>query len=140
MGFQVIHSNKIYNKFNDCSKIDKVSQLVNVTKYICYAKLKVSGQQISNNLFLRSSLTPYPSLLDFWKIKFEKSMFEELDFWPAKLNFEIDFCRLKIHFIKLQTWFFKNQVEMDRAHARTYLQTPSQLPEFFPIGEWNRFK
>ena len=24
--------------------------------------------------------------------------------------------------------------------ARTYLQTPLPLPEFFPIGQWNRFK
>ena len=24
--------------------------------------------------------------------------------------------------------------------ARTYLQTPLRLPEFFPIGQWNRFK
>ena len=24
--------------------------------------------------------------------------------------------------------------------ARTYLQTPLQLPEIFPIGQWNRFK
>ena len=29
----------------------------------------------------------------------------------------------------------------DTAHtARTYLQTPLPLPEFFPIGQWNRFK
>ena len=25
-------------------------------------------------------------------------------------------------------------------YARTYLQTPLPLPEFFPIGQWNRFK
>ena len=25
-------------------------------------------------------------------------------------------------------------------HARRYLQTPLPLPEFFPIGQWNRFK
>jgi hypothetical protein len=24
--------------------------------------------------------------------------------------------------------------------AQTYLQTPLRLPEFFPIGQWNRFK
>ena len=24
--------------------------------------------------------------------------------------------------------------------ARMYLQTPLPLPEFFPIGQWNRFK
>ena len=24
--------------------------------------------------------------------------------------------------------------------ARTYLQTPLPLPEFVPIGQWNRFK
>ena len=24
--------------------------------------------------------------------------------------------------------------------ARRYLQTPLRLPEFFPIGQWNRFK
>ena len=24
--------------------------------------------------------------------------------------------------------------------ARTYLQTPLRLPEFFPIGQWNLFK
>ena len=26
------------------------------------------------------------------------------------------------------------------AMNRTYLQTPLQLPKFFPIGQWNRFK
>ena len=25
-------------------------------------------------------------------------------------------------------------------YAPTYLQTPLRLPEFFPIGQWNRFK
>ena len=25
-------------------------------------------------------------------------------------------------------------------NARTYLQTTLPLPEFFPIGQWNRFK
>ena len=25
-------------------------------------------------------------------------------------------------------------------HAQTYLQTPLPLPEFFPIGQWNRFE
>ena len=25
-------------------------------------------------------------------------------------------------------------------YARTYLQTPLRLPEFFPIGQWNRFE
>ena len=34
---------------------------------------KVSGQQMSKILCLHSSLTPYLSLLDFCKIKFEKS-------------------------------------------------------------------
>ena len=24
--------------------------------------------------------------------------------------------------------------------ARTYLQNPLRLPEFFPIGQWNRFR
>ena len=33
-------------------------------------------------------LTLYPSVLDFWKIKFEKSSWQ-----TAKINFEIDFCR-----------------------------------------------
>ena len=27
-----------------------------------------------------------------------------------------------------------------RNDARTYLQTQLPLPEFFPIGQWNRFK
>ena len=27
-----------------------------------------------------------------------------------------------------------------KLNAGTYLQTPLRLPEFFPIGQWNRFK
>ena len=52
-------------------------------------------------------LTPYPSLLD-GKINFEVMYFYflvyfDVDFYciACKINFEIDFCRLKIQFLEL---------------------------------------
>ena len=40
----------------------------------------------------------------------------------------------------MATVFSKFSQEMFKHRARTYLQTPLPLPEFFPIGQWNRFK
>ena len=59
------------------------------------------------------TLSPCRSVLDFWKINLEKSslanwifsLFQTgflLPVQPAKINFEIDFCRLKIQFFKLE--------------------------------------
>ena len=72
--------------------------------------------------------SPYPSVLDFWKIKLEKSSSTNWIFktnWiftvcvACKNQFRNWFCRLKIQFsssnLIFQTWFFKNQVQMDRA-------------------------
>ena len=58
------------------------------------------------------SILPYPFVLDFWKINLEKSsstnwifrLFQTeflLPGLPAKINLEIDFCRLKIQFVEL---------------------------------------
>ena len=55
---------------------------------------------------------PYPSVLDFLKIKLEKSNLTNWIFslfrtgllppaQPGKINFEIDFCRSKIQFLEL---------------------------------------
>ena len=40
------------------------------------------------------------------------------------------------------TSFLKEHVSHSRIrhYAGTYLQTPLRLPEFVPIGQWNRFK
>ena len=57
MGFQVTYSKKRYNKFNDnFSKMNKISQLGNITNIFIMQNSKVSGQQMSNILCLRSSL------------------------------------------------------------------------------------
>ena len=56
--------------------------------------------------------SPCWSVLDFWKINLEKSSSKNwiyslfrtwflLPVQPAQTNFEIDFCRLKIQFVKL---------------------------------------
>ena len=71
--------------------------------------------------------TPYPSVLYFWKITFEKSSSMNWIFnlkkWISKLIFagytgskNLVWKWLKIEFVKLDfpTWFFKKQVQMDR--------------------------
>ena len=54
---------------------------------------------------------------------------------PAKINFEIDFCMLKSSSLNLifQTWFFKNQVQMDGANAMSFSQKV-QLGSSFVIS------
>ena len=44
----------------------------------------------------------------------------------------------KIQHVKGIFPYLLYSIENDK--ARTYLQTPLPLPEFFPIGQWNRFK
>ena len=75
------------------------------------------GQQLKlqhqSPLALVKSQSPCWSVLDFWKINLEKSsltkriliLFETefvLPVLPAKINFKIDFCRLKIQFVELE--------------------------------------
>ena len=53
--------------------------------------------------------------------------------------------RLKIQSVLMQIrpkWktFKKHKRSFYYNKARTFLQTPLGLPEFFPIGQWNRFK
>ena len=61
---------------------------------------------------------PYWFVLDFWKINLEKSSSTNWIFslfrtefllpaQPSKINFEIDFCRLKIQFVELD---FSNSI------------------------------
>ena len=48
------------------------------------------------------------------------------------LNFKIDFCRLKIQFVKLfSNWFFKNQGQIDRAGV--FSRIPSKILSVQPI-------
>ena len=41
---------------------------------------------------------------------------------------------------QLTTGCFPSTINFVEEKAGTYLQTPLRLPEFFPIGQWNRFK
>ena len=100
-------------------------------------------------------LSPYPSVLDFWKIKLKNSsstnwifiLFRTgflLHVQPAKIYFEIDFCRLKIQLVELdfQTWFFKNQVQMDSAFVIQLIFTESTSIRVVMtvVGGWGGLK
>ena len=56
-------------------------------------------------------------------------------------SFEIS-SLMNLIFSLLQTWILHATAgrKIQFIKAQTYLQTPLQLPEFFPIGQWNRFK
>ena len=69
---------------------------------------------------IKHTRTPYPSLLDFLKTKFEISS-------STKIHFKIDFCRQAVkssssNLIFPTRFFFKNEVHMNRV-------TVSLLPE-----------
>jgi hypothetical protein len=75
-------------------------------------RLSLPLQYMANLIDAILTLTPCWSVLDIWKINLEKlssmnwifSLFQTwflLPVYPAKINFEIDFCRLKIQFVEL---------------------------------------
>ena len=82
-------------------------------------------------------IPPYLSALDFWKIEFEKSSWTNLIFclfqtwflllvWPAKIKFKIDKNSSSSNLI-FQSWFFKNQVQVDRTLVSSIRFQISQL-------------
>ena len=69
-------------------------------------------------------LTPYPSALDFWKIKLEESC-------SSKNNFEICFCKSKIQFVQLD---FSNLCELKTiVHEKIIRENLSKILVFYFI-------
>ena len=97
--------------------------------YIC-AKIHKNAYNYTNLTswftywgYLIFRLSPYPSVLDFGKIKFNELHFYSISNWivtacvACKNQFWIDFCRLKIQFVELD---FSNLILEKIEKSTTY--------------------
>ena len=66
-------------------------------------------------------------VLEIFKCNFDKILAILLKIWLRNLSIQV----------KSAKFVFWSSYPLI---ARTYLQTPLRLPEFFPIGQWNRFE
>ena len=69
--------------------------------------MHTTKRYLFHGVSLCASHTPYPSVLDFWKIKLEKSSWTNWILVYFKLNFEIWIEFLKLIFLKVKIQFVK---------------------------------
>ena len=107
--------------------------IIFVCLFVClFGRLERQKTHLTWSRF--ESTSAHWSVLRFGKISLTNGIFSP--FWtrfllpllPAKINFELDFCRIKIQFFELDfpTWFLKNQVQINRRNEwlRVFDQNP----------------